>query len=133
MRTGAAPVIRFIGTRLLHAAFVMLAVSLIAFSLFRFVGDPIAQMVGQETSLEDQERLRESLGLNDPMPVQFARFVTDLVRGDFGFSFRTHEPIGGMIKQRLPATLELSLVSLLISLAIGIPAGVYTAIKARFS
>ncbi|MHA1158151.1 MAG: ABC transporter permease [Alphaproteobacteria bacterium] len=123
--------IRFIGTRLLHAAFVMLAVSLIAFSLFRFVGDPIAQMVGQETSLEDQERLRESLGLNDPMPVQFARFVTDLVRGDFGFSFRTREPIGGMIKQRLPATLELSLVSLLISLAIGIPAGVYTAIKAR--
>jgi len=121
--------IRFIGARLLQSAFVMLAVSLIAFSLFRFVGDPIAQMVGQETSIEDQERLRESLGLNDPMPVQFARFASNMVRGDFGFSFRTREPIGKMIKQRLPATLELSLVSLLISLAIGIPAGVYTAIR----
>ena len=121
--------IRFVGTRLLQAAFVMLAVSLIAFSLFRFVGDPIAQMVGQETSIEDQERLRESLGLNDPMPVQFARFAGNMVRGEFGFSFRTREPIGEMIKQRLPATLELSLVSLLISLAIGIPAGAYTAIR----
>ncbi len=121
--------IRFVGVRLFHAAFVMLAVSLIAFSLFRFVGDPIAQMVGTETSIEDQERLREQLGLNDSLPEQFGRFVGDLVRGDFGFSFRTREPIGEMIVARLPATLELSLVSLLLSLVIGIPAGAYTAIR----
>ena len=121
--------IRFVGVRALQAAFVMLAVSLIAFSLFRFVGDPISQMVGQETSIQDQERLRESLGLNDPMPVQFARFLGDLLRGDFGFSFRTREPIGEMILRRLPATVELSLVSLFISLGVGIAAGAYTAIR----
>jgi len=121
--------IRFVGVRAFQAAFVMLAVSLIAFSLFRFVGDPISQMVGQETSIQDQERLRESLGLNDPMPVQFARFLGDLLRGDFGFSFRTREPIGEMILRRLPATVELSLVSLFISLGVGIAAGAYTAIR----
>ena len=65
----------FIGRRILQSIFVMLAVGLIAFSLFRFVGDPVAQMVGQETSLEDQARIRDSLGLNDPITTQFADFA----------------------------------------------------------
>ena len=69
----------------------MLAVSLIAFSLFKFVGDPVAQMVGQETSLEDQDRLRQRLGLNDPLVTQFTRFVGNLSRGEFGFSYRTRQ------------------------------------------
>ena len=72
----------------MQSVFVMLAVSLIAFSLFRFVGDPVAQMVGQETSIEDQENLRERLGLNDPIPTQYLRFVGNLASGDFGFSYR---------------------------------------------
>ncbi len=107
----------------------MLAVSLIAFSLFRFVGDPIAQMVGQETSIVDQENLRERLGLNDPLTTQFVRFVSNLATGEFGFSYRTRQPVSEMILSRLPATLELGFISLLISLIVGIPAGIYTALK----
>ncbi|MFK8080298.1 MAG: ABC transporter permease [Granulosicoccus sp.] len=118
----------FIARRLLQSVFVMLAVSLIAFTLFRFVGDPVAQMVGQETSIEEQQRLRESLGLNDPITTQFARFVSKLATGDFGFSYRTRQPISEMILARMPATLELGIVSLLISLVVGIPAGIYTAL-----
>ena len=119
----------FISRRLLQSVFVMLAVSLIAFTLFRFVGDPVAQMVGQETTLADQERLRDSLGLNDPITTQFARFVTRLGVGDFGYSYRTRQPISEMILSRLPATLELGIVSLLISIVVGIPAGIYSALN----
>ncbi len=121
--------LRFISRRLLQSVFVMLAVSLLAFVLFRFVGDPIAQMVGQETSIEDQERLRDSMGLNDPVITQYTRFVTNLVTGEFGYSYRTRQPIGEMILDRMPATLELGAVSLLISLIVGIPAGIYTALR----
>lgn len=118
----------FIIRRLIQSIFVMLAVSLLAFMLFRFVGDPVAVMVGQETSIEDQERLREQLGLNDPVITQYTRFLGNLIRGEFGFSYRTRQPIGQMILSRLPATLELGVVALLISLAAGIPAGIYTAL-----
>lgn len=120
--------ISYVARRLLQSVFVMLAVSLIAFTLFRFVGDPIAQMVGQETSLEDQARLRSEMGLNDPLITQYGRFVKNLATGEFGFSYRTRQPIGEMILSRLPATLELGFVSLLISLLVGIPAGIYTAL-----
>ena len=121
--------ISYVARRLLQSVFVMLAVSLIAFTLFRFVGDPIAQMVGQETSLEDQARLRSEMGLNDPLITQYGRFVKNLATGEFGFSYRTRQPIGEMILSRLPATLELGFVSLLISLFLGIPAGIYTALN----
>jgi len=121
-------VLSYIARRLLQSIFVMLAVSLIAFTLFRFVGDPVAQMVGQETSLEDQARIRESMGLNDPITTQFAQFATNLATGNFGYSYRTRQPINEMILSRLPATLELGIVSLLISLLVGIPAGIYTAL-----
>ncbi len=120
--------IAFITRRLLQSVFVMLAVSLLAFTLFRFVGDPVAQMVGQETSIEDQERIRESLGLNDPITTQFTQFATNLATGNFGYSYRTRQPISEMILSRLPATLELGIVSLIISLIVGVPAGIYTAL-----
>ncbi len=118
----------FILRRLVQSVFVMLAVSLIAFSLFRFVGDPVAQMVGQETSLEDQARIRESLGLNEPITTQFITFAGNLATGEFGYSYRTRQPISEMILDRLPATVELGIVSLIISLLVGIPAGIYTAL-----
>lgn len=120
--------LQFILRRIIQSIFVMLAVSLIAFALFRYVGDPVAVMVGQETSIEDQERLRQELGLNDDVFTQYGRFVSNLVTGDFGFSYRTRQPIGEMILSRLPATVELGVVALLISLAAGIPAGIYTAL-----
>ncbi len=121
----------FILKRLLQSVFVMLAVALLAFSLFRFVGDPVSQMTGVETSVEDRERLREELGLNDPFILQFARFTGDLLQGDFGFSYRTRQPVAEMIADRIPATLELGTVALIISLIVGIPAGVYTALRPR--
>lgn len=119
----------FVLKRLVQSIFVMLAVSLLAFMLFRYVGDPVAVMVGQETSIEDQERLREDLGLNRPVIVQYVEFIRKLSIGEFGFSYRTRQPIGQMILDRLPATLELGFISLLVSLTFGIPAGIYTALK----
>lgn len=119
----------YIARRLVQSVFVMLAVSLVAFALFRYVGDPVAVMVGQETSIEDQERLREQLGLNDAVLTQYVRFLGQMVTGDFGFSYRTRAPIAEMILERMPATLELGFVALCISLVVGIPAGIYTALR----
>lgn len=121
----------FILKRLIQSVFVMIAVAFLAFSLFRFVGDPITQMTGVETSIEDQERLREELGLNDPFVMQFSRFTGDMLQGDFGYSYRTRQPVGEMISSRIPATLELGIVALFISLLVGIPTGVFTALRPR--
>lgn len=121
----------FILKRLVQSVFVMIAVAFLAFSLFRFVGDPITQMTGVETAIEDQERLREELGLNDPFVLQFYRFTGDMLQGDFGYSYRTRQSVGEMIASRIPATLELGTVALLISLIVGIPTGVYTALRPR--
>ena len=109
----------FILKRMAQSIFVMLAVAFLAFSLFRFVGDPITQMTGVETSVADQERLREELGLNDPFVYQYIRFTGDMLQGDFGFSYRTRQPVADMIADRFPATLELGVVALIISLLVG--------------
>jgi peptide/nickel transport system permease protein len=114
--------------RLFEAAIVMVTVALIAFTLFRFVGDPVNQMVGQDTSLEDRLRLREELGLNDPIPVQFARFLTSAAQFDFGISYQMKQPVTAVIRDRFPATLELALTAALFAVALGIPMGVYTGI-----
>ncbi len=116
----------FIVRRLFQSLLVMVAVGFIAFSLFNFVGDPVNNMVGVEATTEERERMAESLGLNDPFPVQFARFAANAVRGDFGQSFRLSVPVEDAIGERLPATLELVFVAALLSLAIGVPLGVYT-------
>ena len=121
----------FVLKRLIQSVFVMIAVALLAFSLFRFVGDPVSQMTGVETSLEDRDRLREDLGLNDAFVLQFARFAGDMLHGDFGYSYRTRQPVTEMIAARIPATLELGTVALVISLLVGIPAGVFTALRPR--
>jgi peptide/nickel transport system permease protein len=112
--------------RIFQAFIVMLTVALVAFTLFRYVGDPVSQMVGQETSIADMERLREELGLNEPVIVQFARFAWNTVQGEFGISYRLGRPVNDLFVERLPATLELSLIAALFSLVVGIPMGVYT-------
>jgi peptide/nickel transport system permease protein len=119
----------FIAKRLLQSLLVMLTVAMIAFSLFRYVGDPINNMVGQDTSLEEREELKERLGLNDSFIVQFGRFAGDAAQGKFGFSYQHRRPVSDLIAERLPATLELSMVSALLALLAGIPMGVYTAIR----
>jgi len=118
----------FVIRRAVEAALVLLVVALIAFALFRFVGDPINQMVGLETSAEDRAQLRHALGLDDAVLMQFARFVWHAVHFDFGSSYQFKKPVIALIAERFPATLELSVVAALFALALGIPLGVYTAI-----
>lgn len=104
----------------------MLTVALIAFALFNYVGDPVHAMVGEDTTLEERDRLRKNLGLTDPFPVQFARFVGRVVHGEFGFSYRNYRPVAELIGQRLPATLELSITAAILALLVAVPMGVYT-------
>jgi peptide/nickel transport system permease protein len=121
-------VLAFAIRRLLEAALVMVTVALLAFVLFRFVGDPVNQMVGQDTSLEERIQLRKELGLDDPIAVQFGRFVWNAVQFDFGISYQVKQPVTTLLAQRFPATLELALVAALFAVVLGIPMGVYTGI-----
>ncbi len=119
----------FIIRRLLQALAVMLAVGLISFSMFRFVGDPINQIVSIDATLEQRAELRLTLGLDDPMPVQFARYMVRVATGDFGTSYQLRQPVTRLIAERMPATLELAFASALFALLAGIPLGVYTALN----
>jgi peptide/nickel transport system permease protein len=119
----------FVIRRLFQAVLVMLVVALIAFALFNFVGDPISNMVGQDTTLADRERLRQELGLNDSFVVQFARFVVHAAQGEFGLSYQQARPVGQIILEKLPATLELSFVAAALALALGVPMGIYTGLR----
>jgi peptide/nickel transport system permease protein len=121
----------FILRRLLQSVAVLLAVGLVSFFLFRYVGDPINAMVGQDTSMQEREALREKLGLNDPAPLQFFHFLANAAQGKFGLSYRTSEPVSRMIFERLPATIELSFCAALFVLFFGIPMGVYTGLYPR--
>ncbi|MFA5538171.1 MAG: ABC transporter permease [Gemmobacter sp.] len=121
----------YIIRRLLQSVIVMLVVAFVAFALFRFVGDPINSMVGQETSIADREALRTQLGLNDPFLIQFANFIGRAAQGDFGISYRLQQPVMELILSRLPATLELALVSGLAAFVFGVGFGVYTALNRR--
>jgi len=115
--------------RLYQAGLVLLLVALVSFSIFRFVGDPVDNILGQEATVEDRRELIERMGLDDPVAVQYVRFIWNAVRGDFGISYRTAEPVSGLIAERLPATLELAFVSAMFALTFGILLGIYTAIR----
>lgn len=120
--------IAFLVRRLVQAVLVMLAVALIAFAMFRFVGDPVNSMLPENASVEDRQQLREQLGLDAPVATQFVKFVTGAAQGDFGFSYRNKRPVSDLIAERLPATLELVLVAAIFALVAGVPMGVYTAL-----
>ncbi|HVO87424.1 MAG TPA: ABC transporter permease [Casimicrobiaceae bacterium] len=117
--------------RVLQSAVVLGLVAFIAFALFNFTGDPVAFMVGPEATIQDRQHLRAELGLDQPFYVQFARFVVNAVHGEFGRSLRQGRAVSTLIKERLPATLELSTAAAVLALAIGIPLGVYTALHRR--
>ncbi len=119
----------FVLRRVLQTVAVLGVVALIAFALFNYTGDPIAFMLGQDATLEDRARLRAELGLDQPFYVQFGHFVGNALQGDFGVSLRQGRKVSTLLRERLPATLELSLVAALIALVAGIPAGVYTALR----
>ena len=119
----------FVLRRVLQAVLVMLTVAFIAFMLFQYVGDPVTNILGQDATPQQREQLRSDLGLDQPFPVQFARFVGNAVRGEFGLSLRQGRKVSSLIAERLPATLELSLLAALIALVLGVPMGVYAALR----
>src|SRR5947207_10129459 len=106
----------FILRRLGQAILVMLTVGLIAFTLFRYVGDPVIFMLGQDATPEDRARVTKSLGLDQPFYVQYARFVERALHGEFGLSLRQVRPVSALLVERLPATLELSFMAALFAL-----------------
>ena len=119
----------FVLRRLAQAVIVMLTVAFIAFMLFQYVGDPVTNILGQDATPEQRVQLRVDLGLDKPFPVQFARFVGKTVQGEFGLSLRQGRKVSSLIAERLPATLELSLCAAFLALALGIPMGVYAALR----
>jgi peptide/nickel transport system permease protein len=119
----------FIVRRFAQAVLVMVTVAFVAFMLFQYVGDPVTQMLGQDATPEDRARLRSDLGLDQPFPVQFAHFMGNASRGDFGLSLRQGRKVDTLFEERLPATLELALAAALLAVCVGIPMGVYTALR----
>ncbi|EPX79400.1 ABC transporter permease [Litoreibacter arenae] len=119
----------FIIKRLANAVFVMLSVTFLAFVIFTAVGDPVDQMLNEQATQAQRDDLRERLGLDDPFLVQYGKFVVRAAQGDFGISFRNQQDVLTMIGERFPATFELVLVATFISLVVGVPMGVITAIR----
>jgi peptide/nickel transport system permease protein len=119
----------FVLRRLFQAVIVMIAVAFIAFMLFQYVGDPVVFMLGQNASPQEIRQLRSDLGLDQPFFVQFAHFLLNAAQGDFGLSLRHGAKVSRLIGERFPATLELSLVAAVLALALGIPMGVYAALR----
>ncbi|MBL4626821.1 MAG: ABC transporter permease [Roseicyclus sp.] len=119
----------YILRRIFQSVLVLLVVGLVAFAMFRFVGDPIDTMLGQERTADDIEHLRDILGLNKPFFVQYWDFLVRAVQGDLGISYRQGRPVAEIIAERLPATLELAFVSGAIALVMGIVLGIFTAIR----
>jgi peptide/nickel transport system permease protein len=119
----------FILRRIVQAIAVMLAVAFIAFMLFQYVGDPVTNLLGQDATPAQREQLRADLGLDKPFPVQFAHFIVNAVQGEFGLSLRQGQKVSSLLIERFPATLELAVAAALLALLVGIPMGVYAALR----
>jgi peptide/nickel transport system permease protein len=119
----------FILRRLAQAVIVMVSVALIAFMLFQYVGDPVVFLLGQDATADQIRELRADLGLDQPFVVQFWPFLANASQGEFGLSLRQGAKVSRLIAERFPATLELALVAAVMALVMGIPMGVYAALK----
>ena len=120
---------RFLGKRAAQGALVMLVISMVAFSARDNLGDPLRELVGQSVSEEVRQQLRDEMGLNDPMLVQYGRFLRNAVVGDFGRSYFFKKPALEVILAKFPATFELVLATALIVILLSVPAGAYCAIR----
>lgn len=114
----------YVVTRLAQTVIVMLGVSIAVFLFLHLSGDPVLLLVPPDARPEVVEATRQALGLNDPLHVQFGRFLWNVAHGDFGYSLRSNLPAMGLVQQRLPNTIQLTLVALLVSVCISIPMGV---------
>jgi peptide/nickel transport system permease protein len=119
----------FILRRLLQAVIVLVTVALISFMLFQFVGDPVVIMLGQDATPDQINALRAALGLDQSFLMQFWRFLVNAAQGEFGLSLRQGAQVSALIAERFPATLELSLVAAALALLVGVPMGVYAALR----
>jgi peptide/nickel transport system permease protein len=119
----------FILRRLLQAIVVMVVVAFIAFLLFQYVGDPVVFLLGQDARPQQIRELRAALGLDQPFFVQFWHFLGNAVQGEFGLSLRQGAKVSRLIAERFPATLELALIAALLALLVGVPMGVYAALR----
>ena len=120
---------RFLILRVGQSLLTILLVMFVVFAVARVAGDPVTLLVDFDTSQADIDQLKEELGLNDPLPVQFIEFVIDAARGDFGTSFVYNEPSLKLILHRLPATFELVFCSFLIAIFVGIPLGLFAGLR----
>ena len=119
----------FILRRLLQAVVVMVTVALVSFLLFQYVGDPVVFLLGQDATPDQVAEMRAALGLDQPFFVQFGHFLANAMQGEFGISLRQGMPVSQLIAERFPATLELALVAAALALLLGVPMGVYAALK----
>ncbi len=106
-------------------------VALVAFALFRYVGDPVLSMLGQDATPEQRVQVTQALGLDQPFYIQFGHFIGNAVQGEFGVSLRQGQKVSSLLAEKLPATLELALTAAAIALLAGVPMGVYTALRRR--
>ncbi|TDO87806.1 peptide/nickel transport system permease protein [Halanaerobium saccharolyticum] len=122
--------INYIIKRLLALIPILIGVAVIVFLIVHLIpGDPAQTMLGERATTEALQRLREQMGLNDPLPVQFWRYVKDLLRGDLGRSIMSNNPVSSELAQRFPATLELSFFAMMFAVLVGVPAGIFASIN----
>jgi peptide/nickel transport system permease protein len=115
--------------RALQAIGVMIAVGIISFAMFRFAGDPVNQMVSQDASAAQRAEIRQSLGLDDAVLLQFARYLANAAQFKFGISYQFRQPVASLLKERMPATLELAICATIFAMVSGILMGVYSALR----
>ena len=120
---------RYLVKRLWHTLFVMIGISLISFFFIHLSGDPVMLMLPTDASKQEIEKMRQQLGFNDPLPVQYLRFVSRGVRGDFGESLYYHIPAITLILERLPASLELAVAAMIIAFVVSLPIGILSAVR----
>jgi len=121
--------LRFLSTRLWNGLLVMIGVTFISFLLFNYIGDPVNNLLGDTVTIAQKDAMRKALGLDQPMLLRFVKYLGLAAQGEFGISYRNLEPVGQLLRARVPATLELSLCAAVLALGAGIPMGVYAGIR----
>ena len=121
--------LHYVLNRLAQAIVVLLGVSVVVFMLLHFTGDPAALLIPEDATVEQVAAFRHQMGFDQPLHVQYIRFLRDAICGDLGVSFRHRQPVISLVLERLPATYELTIASALLSLVIALPIGVFSAVR----